>query len=99
MYYNRDEFLLLSRSGRVARSGAGPPSRLYDPGDPLPDRAPATPWLLRAMGAALSGMWRHTDEGQAAGTPAPVATEPDAWDTYLELEFAVGFAAEDEPWL
>lgn len=99
MYYNQDEFLLLSRTGRVARSGAGPPRPLYVPGEALPDRSPGAPWLLRAVGAALSGMWRHTRDGRTPGPAGPPDAETAAFENYLELEFAVGFGAEDEPWL
>ncbi|HWE10488.1 MAG TPA: hypothetical protein VG325_14140 [Solirubrobacteraceae bacterium] len=90
MYYNRVEFMLLSRGGRVPPATRdGPPGRLYDYGDGRYRRLPPRePWLLQMLSAAMRGMLRH---GQAGGYADR--------DSYREMEFAVGFGADDEPWL
>jgi hypothetical protein len=106
MHYNRDEFMLLSRGGRVPPAvRAGPPGRdpLLGPGGALVGE----PWLLQALSAAVAGLLRHARraapaqgsarvQSSAGRAPASGYADPEA---YLELEFAVGFAAEDEPWL
>lgn len=93
MHYNRDEFQLLSRGGRV------PPAVRAGPPGPRHELPPAEPWLLQLAVAAVAGMLRH---GRSAGQPtrgsAPAVGYADP-ERYLELEFAVGFAAEDESWL
>jgi hypothetical protein len=93
VYFNRDEFMLLSRQGRV------PPAVRAGPPGPRHEIPAAEPWLLQLMAAAVHGALRHARPGaprpqDAGGSPGSVDR-----DTYLELEFAVGFAAEDEPWL
>ncbi len=106
MHYNRDEFTLLSRGGRVPPAvRAGPARRdpLLGPGGALA----ADPWLLQALRSAVAGMLRHARPAAPAGgsaRPGPSAVSAPASgyadpEAYLELEFAVGFAAEDEPWL
>ena len=99
MYYNRDELLLLSRTGRVPPAvRAGPRSRdpLIGPGGALRGE----PRLLQAFGAAVSRMLQRgrciVAGPQRESAPAVGYADPEG---YLELEFAVGFAAEDEPWL
>ena len=98
MYYNRDEFLLLGRTGRVppaARPGPRSQDPLLGPGGALR----RDPWLLQLAVAAVAGMLRH---GRAAGQPTPESAPAVGYadpESYLELEFAVGFAAEDEAWL
>jgi hypothetical protein len=98
MHYNRDEFLLLSRGGRVPPAvRAGPASRdpLVGPGGALAGE----PWLLQALSAAVAGMLRHArpaGEPRRESAPAVGYADPEG---YLELEFAVGFAADDETWL
>jgi hypothetical protein len=82
MYYNRDELLLLSRGGRL------PPAVRAGPPHPRPELPPAEPWLLQLAVAAVAGMLRRGGGRQ---------TRIDR-DAYMELEFAVGFAADDEPW-
>lgn len=93
MWYDRDELRLLSRSGHVPPAvRAGPPGPRHEP--PL-----AEPWLLQAARAALAGMRGRGGRGDgpaAESAPAIGYADPEG---YLELEFAVGFAAEDEPWL
>jgi hypothetical protein len=90
MYYNRAEFMLLSRGGRLPpATGEGPPGRLYDYGDGQYRRLPpGEPWLLQLLRAAVRGMVRQPRAGSYADR-----------DSYRELEFAVGFGADDEPWL
>lgn len=91
MFYDKDEFLLLSRGGRVPPAvRAGPPR-----GDPAP---PGEPWLLQAFAAALAGMLRPGGAPAESPKSAPATGYVDP-EGYLELEFAVGFVAEDEPWL
>jgi hypothetical protein len=84
MYYNRDEFLVWSRTGRVPPGAprAGPPHPRHE----LPS---AEPWLLQMAVAAVAGMLRRDGGKNARLDP----------DDYLKLEFAVGFAADEEPWL
>jgi hypothetical protein len=84
MYYNRDEFLVWSRTGRVP-----PGAPRAGPTHPRHELPPAEPWLLQAAVAAVAGMLRH-------GRAKPPELDRDA---YLALEFEVGFAADDDPWL
>ena len=93
MYYNRDEFLLFSRTGRVPPAvRAGPRARdpLIGPGGALAGE----PWLLQLVRDALAGL-RHRRRCIVAGAPqhdaAPAVGYADP-EGYLELEFAVGFA-------
>ncbi len=80
MYYDRDEFLLFSRGGRV------PPAVRAGPPRAQPELPPPEPWLLQMARAAVAGMLRR-DRHQDARLDR---------DAYLELEFAVGFAADDD---
>jgi hypothetical protein len=99
MHIMRDEFLLLSRTGRMppGHPRAGPAQHRHE----LP---PTEPWVLQTALAVLAGMLRHRRDGGAVGqapdavgqAPAPGAGYADP-ETYLQLEFAVGFATEDEP--
>jgi hypothetical protein len=92
MHIMRDEFLLLSRTGRMppGHPRAGPVQHHHE----LP---PPEPWVLQTALAVLAGMLRHRRAGGAVGQPpAPGAAYADP-ETYLQLEFAVGFATEDEP--
>jgi hypothetical protein len=82
MLYDRDELMLLSRTGRVPR---GRPRA--GPSHPRHELPAAEPWLLQLALAAVAGMLRR---GRA---PEPRLDR----DAYTELEFAVGFAADDEP--
>lgn len=85
MYYNRDEFMLLSRRGSVPPATRhGPPGRHPGQGD-LPA---GEPWLLQLLGGAIRSMARHRSAVGYADR-----------ESYREMEFAVGFGAEDEPWL
>ena len=96
MYFNRDEFMLLSRGGRVPPAvRAGPPRRDHEVYDlDLPARQP---WLVELAAAAVHGMVRHRRSAAGAGR-APVGSDGVAdRDGYLELEFAVGFVSDDEP--
>ena len=97
MHYNRDEFLLLSRGGRVPPAvRAGPRGRdpLVGPGGALA----AEPWLLQALRAAVAGMLRQARSAAEPRESAPAVGYVDP-EGYLEMEFAVGFAADDDPWL
>ena len=74
MFYNRDEFMLLSRGGRVPR--AAPRAGPSDPRHELP---PAEPWRVQLAVAAVAGrLRRHRAPGAQLDR-----------DAYRELEFAV----------
>lgn len=109
MYINRDEFLLLSRRGSVPRSsGAGPPRpfgepdpghrRRRSPGVAADHGAGGRAWLRRVVAPA-----RGATSPNAGARPAELPRMPARGyvdrEAYLELEFAVGFGAEDELWL
>lgn len=95
MHYSRDELMLFRRCGVVPpATRPGPPRRRVGPkandaGDVAPVAEPPVPWLLGLAASVLSS---------AARRPAPQRGSADD-QTYLELEFAVGFGAEDESWL
>lgn len=85
MQFSRDEYLLLSRTGRVPHSARPRPdphpvSELSRPAI----RFPLDGWIGAARAGVRSLRGRR---GSAAGVP----------DSYLELEFVVGFGADDEP--
>jgi hypothetical protein len=98
MYLNRDEFLLLSRTGRSTystRAGPGLDERF---------EAGVTPRRLRRharSGLTLrSGSWRGLRQvlGARSGRgirPTRAVGSTDE-ETYFEMEFAVGFPAEED---
>jgi hypothetical protein len=97
MHLNRDEFLLLSRTGRgpySTRAGPGPDERF---------EAGLTARRLRRR--ARSGLTLRRDGlglrhvlGSRSGRSARVSRAVPHLDeeTYFEMEFAVGFPAEEE---
>jgi hypothetical protein len=95
MHYSRDELMLFRRCGVVPPASRPGPSRrrvrlrANDPGQVRPAAEPPVPWLLGLAASVL---------GSAATRPVPRSEAADR-ETYLELEFAVGFGAEDESWL
>ena len=107
MHVRHDElYLLSSRTGRyVSERGqrSGPPRPTPPPRPPT--RPPSRGSGHRGLVAqAVSGCRRALHRGgeHEHGVSAPGRTRPNAYarrDTYVELEFAVGFGAEDEQWL
>jgi hypothetical protein len=96
MHINRDEFMLLSRRGSVPpATRAGPHSRSvqrYEPGPPAPR-------LAARVSAAVGGI-RGWLSGSASERPRSARGHGYAeQESYIELEFTVGFGVEDEPWL
>lgn len=95
MNLNRDEFLLLSRTGRgpySTRAGPGPDEQ-FEAG--LGGR-----WFRRGGRTGLSlrrGKGRGLEHvlGPRSGRPSRSAGRMDG-DSYFELEFVVGFPAEEE---
>lgn len=97
MNLNRDEFLLLSRTGRGLHSTRA---------GPVPERPEGTPkgrlfrWR-RTSGLSLAGGRtagsRHVLGPRMRGSQRP-SRRPGSLDewTYHELEFLVGFPAEEE---
>ena len=100
MYLNRDEFLLLSRTGRgtySTRAGPGPDERF---------EAGITPRLFRWR--ARSGLTLRSGSGRGlrhvlgprSGRIGPTRPSRSVGstdeETYFELEFAVGFPAEED---
>jgi hypothetical protein len=96
MNLNRDEFLLLSRTGRgpySTRAGPGPDERFEAGLTPRRLRRRARSGLTRKSG--VLGL-RHA-LGPRSGRSARVSrTIGAAEETYFEMEFAVGFPAEEE---
>lgn len=86
MYYSRDDFLFRSRPWVVPPRDGWASSHTAE----VP---PRPPWLLTAMvGAVRDALARR---------PAPPADRVESYaerPAYRELEFAVGFAPDDEPW-
>lgn len=96
MYHNRDQFVLLN--GRVIK--ISPPSPGYrSPEDcGLPPPSPP-PWLLSAMVGTVRRMLQHPAPSRADDPKRPARpARPIDRASYLELEFAVGFGPDDEPW-
>src|ERR1700749_1339281 len=96
MNLNRDEFLLLSRTGRGSystRAGPGPDERF---------EAGLTPRRLRRRarsGLSVAGYGRGLRHvlGPRAGRSPRLSRTPEHLDQeYFELECAVGFPAEEE---
>jgi hypothetical protein len=96
MNLNRDEFLLLSRTGRGPHSTrAGPPVRQ----EPVPsDRR----FARRAVSGLSLPMAAASRLRHALGPRSRRSTRPSRTlgyvdeQTYFELEFVVGFPAEEE---
>jgi hypothetical protein len=97
MNLNRDEFLLLSRTGR-----GGPYSTRAGPGPDERFEAELTPRRLRRRarsGLTVAGYGRRLRHvlGPRSGRSARVSrTVEYVDDEYLDLEFAVGFPVEEE---
>jgi hypothetical protein len=98
MHINRDEFMLLSRRGSVPRATrAGPDSpsvQRYEPD-------PRAPRLGARVSAAVGGI-RGRLSGSGSGPERPRSARTHGYaeqESYIELEFTVGFGVEDEPWL
>src|ERR1700749_4839043 len=97
MNLNRDEFLLLSRTGRGSystRAGPGPDER-YEAG--------LTTRRLRRRPRSGLVLWpgkgrglRHVLGPRSRGSTRPSHTLERVDQEYLELEFAVGFPAEEQ---
>jgi hypothetical protein len=96
MHINRDEYMLLSRRGSVPpATRAGPRSPYLQRYDPLP---PA-PGLRSRVSSAVGGI-RGRLSGSGPEHPSPTRSHGYVErESYMELEFAVGFGVEDEPWL
>jgi hypothetical protein len=104
MYLNTDELLLLSRGGRVAPvSRAGPRYR-----DWLEPHQRESLTVVRAWGRRSLRRRRTARLREALGGGGPFSRQPARApqfsgyadrETYVELEFAVGFGAEEEQWL
>lgn len=96
MHINRDEFMLLSRRGSVPpATRAGPPSRSVQRYEP----DPPAPRLKERVSAAVGGI-RGRLSGSGPERPHSARSHGYAeQESYVELEFAVGFGVEDEPWL
>jgi hypothetical protein len=101
MYINLAEFVLLSRTGRgpyCTRAGPQPF------GLPAPALEPARlGWLSRKRGRSGLLLWRSSRSGlrhglgPRDGRPArPARTLEYAEREYFELEFAVGFPADED---
>ena len=100
MNLNRDEFLLLSRTGRGSystRAGPSPDERFEAglTGRRLRRRARSGLSLRSGTGRGL----RHV-LGPRSGRSARVSRTPGSTDeAYFEMEFAVGFPVEEETFL
>jgi hypothetical protein len=108
MYLNSAELLLLSRGGRVPPvSRAGPRYRDWLAPDERERLQVARSWGLRSFRRRRSARLREALGGLGGGggrgtrEPARAPSFPGYADreSYVELEFAVGFAAEEEQWL
>ncbi|HTU97597.1 MAG TPA: hypothetical protein VMF14_17245 [Solirubrobacteraceae bacterium] len=97
MNLNRDEFLLLARTGRGSystRAGPGPDER-FEAGMTsrrLRRRRRSGLLLRPGMGRGM----RHVLGPRSERSPRLSRTLEHAGDEYFELEFAVGFPAEEE---
>ena len=101
MNLNQAEFLLLARTGRGPYSTRAGPQPFGLPDPPLEPRRRERPVRKRRRGGLLlrRGGGRSLRHGLGARgrRSARVARTPDYADReYLELEFAVGFPAEEE---
>jgi hypothetical protein len=101
MYHDRDEFTLLSRGGRVPRARAGP--RYRDRIEPCDrdiaqrDRFGGRLALRAFRPSRLRRLLSGSDRAGSQPARSPSITGYADPDSYLELEFAVGFdPVEDE---
>ena len=101
MFVNQAEFLLLARTGRGPYSTRAGPQPFGIPEPPLPPRRPGR--LFRKRGRSGLILRRGAGKGLRHGLgPWPdrsgrISGAPDYADQeYFELEFAVGFPAEEE---
>ncbi len=98
MNLNRDEFLLLSRTGRgphSTRAGPGPDER-FEAGLTARRLRPRVRSGLTLRSGAGRGL-RHVlgpRSGRSAGTSRTAGRIDE--DAYFEMEFAVGFPVEEE---
>jgi hypothetical protein len=101
MFQDRDEFMLLSRGGRVPRARAGPRYReQLAPHDRDNILAGSTGRRLTRRAFRPSRLWETLGRGGRAGRQPARSPSISAYadpECYLDLEFAVGFeAVEDE---
>jgi hypothetical protein len=98
MNLNRDEFLLLSRTGRgphSTRAGPGPDERFEAGRTPRELRRRARSGLSLRSGAGRG--LRHVLGPRSGRSPRASRTVGRIdEDTYFEMEFAVGFPVEEE---
>ncbi|MGH2872249.1 MAG: hypothetical protein ACRDL5_07270 [Solirubrobacteraceae bacterium] len=95
MLHDRDDYTLLMRAGRVPHEMRAGPSGRLRPGrayTPAPDRRP----VPRARRPALAGLRQLMRSPRGRRPQRLPATPPLDRQSYLELEFAVGFGVEDE---
>ena len=104
MYQSKDELWLLSRGGRVApvsragpryRDRLAPPERDRVQVQASRDRLRAHALSPARLRRALGGGGRAEREPARAPSIGDYASS----ESYVELEFAVGFGVEDETWL
>ncbi len=93
MYQNRDELMLFSRTGRF------PPATRAGPGHRLPAYEQDL-IRLRDRGGRLRRVLARLRRPGPGASPTPAAAPSIRGyadrESYLELEFAVGFAMEEE---
>jgi hypothetical protein len=104
---NRYELMRLSHPRRSASGPrAGPHRRLttHDRESARPGSRAAAPVISTAKGSALGRLVRRVhrharpQRSLRTGSRSGAATSDERL-SYMELEFAVGFRADDEPWL
>jgi hypothetical protein len=97
MFQHKDEYMLLSLSGRVQSARRADPRHRHRLSAAELERAglrPARGRLKRwASGLRGTGTGRRADRSPAQ--PPGIGGEMDG-ESYFELEFAVGFGVEDE---
>jgi hypothetical protein len=98
MFNYRDEYMLLSLSGRVETARRAEPAHRHrlSPADLKPAAVRPARGRLRRWAPDLRpaiGAGRRRDRGPAQ---PPAVGSPVDGESYFELEFAVGFAVEDE---
>jgi hypothetical protein len=101
MNLNQAEFLLLSRTGRGPYSTRAGPQPFGLPEPPLPPRRPRRRFRKRGRSGLIlrrgagNGL-RHGLGSRADRSPRVSRALDYADQEYLELEFAVGFPAEED---
>jgi hypothetical protein len=101
MNMNQAEFLLLARTGRGPYSTRAGPQRFGLPEPPLPAQRPGRRFRGRGRSGLILRRGAGSDPRHGVGPRADrsprVSRTPEYADLqYLELEFAVGFPAEEE---